>query len=235
MGTHSAGCPAPAGLRERKKAATRQAISDAATRLFMERGFDAVTMAEVAEAAEVSVKTIFNYFGSKEDLFLDRDAELRAALVGAITDRAPGVTITEGLGALLTEHRLPDGRGWTALHDPDALAGFRRFLEVWHASPALQHRVLVWGQQVQRDLEAAIAAETGRSADDEPVRTMAAMLAAAVQLRHATLSEWVLAGHPPADIERSVRAVATEAIGRVARAFPDLDLQRADVARAASG
>ena len=60
------------GLRERKKRQTRQQISDIATGLFLERGFDAVTIAEIAEAADVSVNTVYNYFPSKEDLFFDR-------------------------------------------------------------------------------------------------------------------------------------------------------------------
>ena len=58
------------GLRERKKLATRRAISDIATGLFMERGFDNVTVAEVAEVANVAKMTVFNYFPRKEDLFL---------------------------------------------------------------------------------------------------------------------------------------------------------------------
>ncbi len=222
-------CRVP-GLRERKKALTRQAISDVATRLFLERGFEAVTMAEVADAAGVSVKTIFNYFGSKEDLFLDRDVELRRAIVGAITDRPPGTTMTGALAELLTEHRIPDGRGWQGLHDPRTYAMFRRFLEVWHESPSLRARHLVWNERLQEDLREALAAETGMPADAEPVRAMAAMLAAAVALRHATLAEWVLAGRPPRDVERGVRAVAREAMDRVARAFPDLDLRRRDAA-----
>lgn len=235
MGTSSGDQCAFRGLRERKKAQTRQTISDVATRLFMERGFDAVTLAEVADAAGVSVKTIFNYFGSKEDLYLDRDAELRAHLLSAVVDRPPGVTITEALGDLLAEHRIPDGCGWDSLYDPGARAGFRRFLEVWHESPALQARLLVWGRRLQDDLREALAAETGRPAGDEAIRAMAAMLAAAVQLRHATLAEWVLAGHPPEDVERGVRAVAREAVGRVARAFPDLDVPRAAARGAAAG
>lgn len=60
------------GLRERKKRQTRQYISDVATGLFLERGFEAVTVAEVADAANVSVNTVYNYFPAKEDLFLDR-------------------------------------------------------------------------------------------------------------------------------------------------------------------
>lgn len=74
------------GLRERKKRETRAAISHVATRLFYERGFDAVTVDEVARAAGVSKMTVFNYFARKEDLMLDREAEglalLRAALAG---------------------------------------------------------------------------------------------------------------------------------------------------------
>lgn len=60
------------GLRERKKRETRQRISDIATGLFLERGFMDVTIADVAEAADVSVNTVYNYFATKEDLFLDR-------------------------------------------------------------------------------------------------------------------------------------------------------------------
>ncbi len=82
----------------------------------------------------------------------------------------------------------------------------------------------------------ASRAEAGRPPEDEAVRAMAAMLAAAVQLRHATLAEWVLADRAPADVERGVRAVAEEAIARVARAFPDLDVPRAaPAAEAAAG
>src|SRR3954462_11582533 len=58
------------GLRERKKRQTRQYISDVATGLFLERGFDAVTVAEIADAADVSVNTVYNYFPAKEGLFL---------------------------------------------------------------------------------------------------------------------------------------------------------------------
>src|ERR1700761_7333903 len=74
------------GLRERKKRETRQHISDVATRLFIARGFEEVTVDEVAVAAGVSKMTVFNYFPRKEDLFFDRsdDAQelLRAALAG---------------------------------------------------------------------------------------------------------------------------------------------------------
>jgi AcrR family transcriptional regulator len=83
------------GLRERKKRQTREAIAQTAMKLFAARGFDAVTVADVARAADVSEKTVFNYFPAKEDLVLHGGEERRAALVDAIRTRPPGASIVE--------------------------------------------------------------------------------------------------------------------------------------------
>src|SRR4051794_3589293 len=83
------------GLRASKKRRTREAIAAAALRLFTERGFDAVTVAEVAAAADVSEKTVFNYFPAKEDLLFERGEERRAALVEAIRSRPAGTSVVE--------------------------------------------------------------------------------------------------------------------------------------------
>src|SRR6058998_2688919 len=88
------------GLREFKKQRTRQAIADAAMRLFVERGFDHVTVAEVAEAAGVSDKTVFNYFPTKEDLFYDEVPAREEALRQAIRGRRPGESILAALRRL---------------------------------------------------------------------------------------------------------------------------------------
>lgn len=80
-------------LRERKKLRTRQAISDAATALFAERGFDEVTIEDVAAAAEVSKKTVFNYFACKEDLLFDEADAAEARLVAAVRGRDPGESV----------------------------------------------------------------------------------------------------------------------------------------------
>jgi AcrR family transcriptional regulator len=85
------------GLRETKKLATRQEIADTAMRLFVERGFDRVTVSEVAAAAGVSEKTIYNYFPTKEDLFFDEVPRREAAIVAAIRGRAPGESIIAAL------------------------------------------------------------------------------------------------------------------------------------------
>jgi AcrR family transcriptional regulator len=218
--------PVPAGRRERKKALTRQAISDIATEMFMARGFDDVTVAEIAEAADVSVKTVFNHFGSKEELFLDREAEIFAAITGAIADRAEGRSITEALAAQLADHRVPAGGGWGALYDPEGAALFRRFLRTWQESSSLQARYRLSNERLAGELRAALAADAGLPDDDVRVRVMAAMVVGVIHLRYETVSAAVCAEVPAAEVERRVRAVVAEGMPRVARAFPDLDRRR---------
>ena len=83
------------GLRERKKRQTRETIAQAAMGLFLARGFDEVTVADVAGAADVSEKTVFNYFPAKEDLVLHGGEERRAVLIEAIRARPAGTSIVE--------------------------------------------------------------------------------------------------------------------------------------------
>jgi AcrR family transcriptional regulator len=77
------------GLRERKKRETRQQISDVASAMFAQRGFDAVTISQVAQAAGVAKMTVTNYFPRKEDLVFDRAGAVVASLAAAVTARAP--------------------------------------------------------------------------------------------------------------------------------------------------
>src|SRR5919199_3345716 len=83
------------GLRERKKRAAQQAIAATARRLFAERGFDDVTVAEVAAAADVSEKTVFNYFPTKEDLAFAGREEGVAMFVAALAERPPGTSVLD--------------------------------------------------------------------------------------------------------------------------------------------
>ena len=78
------------GLRERKKLRTRQLITETAARLFVERGFDAVSVASVARAAEVSEATVFNYFPTKEDLVFQGMEAFETELLNAVRDRPAG-------------------------------------------------------------------------------------------------------------------------------------------------
>jgi AcrR family transcriptional regulator len=94
----------PSDRRSRKRLATRQGISDAATRLFMERGFDHVTVDEIAEAADVGRMTVFNHFPRKEDMFFDRDEEGREILREALRQCDLSIAPTETYRLLA--HRL---------------------------------------------------------------------------------------------------------------------------------
>lgn len=87
------------GRRERKKAATRAAILDAATALFLERGFDEVSVREIADQADVSPKTVFTHFPQKEALVFGDEDERHERLVAAVRDRPPGSSISDALKA----------------------------------------------------------------------------------------------------------------------------------------
>src|SRR3954469_12316534 len=89
------------GLRERKKLRTRQLIAETARRPFAERGFDRVTVAEIAREAEVAQATVFNYFPTKEDLFYSRLEAFEEGLLTAIRERPPGQGVLAAFGAFL--------------------------------------------------------------------------------------------------------------------------------------
>src|SRR5947208_785770 len=144
------------GLRERKKQQTREQIADTARRLFVERGFDQVTVAEVAREADVSEKTVFNYFPTKEDLFYWRLEEFEEELLGAIRDREPGESFLAAFGRFVLQQR-----GMLAADDPDTieyLAGITRLIS---ESPALLAREAQVFDRYTSSLASLMAAETG--------------------------------------------------------------------------
>lgn len=151
-------------LRERKKLRTRQRISGEATLLFIRRGFDQVTVAEVARAAEVSTMTVFNYFPRKEDLFLDRIPEARELIVRAVrergTEESPLAALRRLVLALLAERHPLGGVG----------EGFEHFWRTVLDSPALRAR----GREAVEEMEgvlAALLAEAAGATRSGPVMT----------------------------------------------------------------
>jgi AcrR family transcriptional regulator len=214
----------PQGLRESKKARTRLAISDIATQLFADRGFEHVTVAEIAAAADVSVKTVFNYFATKEDLFFDRAAELVRILEQTITERPAGTTIGEAFHHLFADNQMPfPDTGWRRLRDPAHYENLRRYLATEEASPPLRARRLVIGDAWCEPLAVAIAANLGRPANDTAVAAFAAMILAAMNQRQRVVSAAMLAHLSPRVVERRVRAAVDEAFARIALAFADVD------------
>jgi AcrR family transcriptional regulator len=100
---------AEAGLRERSKARRRAAIIRAAFELFAERGYDATTVADIAEAAEVAPRTVSMYFPAKQDIAMSRLGDGVASLTAAIQDRQPGETVHEVFGRWLLASQTEPG------------------------------------------------------------------------------------------------------------------------------
>jgi AcrR family transcriptional regulator len=204
-------------LRESNKARTRLAISDEATRLFVTRGFENVTVAEIAEAAHVSVKTVFNYFSSKEDLFFDRADDVRDALLDEIRERPAGVGALEALHRVLADRRVPfDTDGWRSLRDPVRYEQFRSFLAAEEASPALRARRLAIGEQWTASFEAVLAEEL----IEREAKVLAAFVTGIIALRAREMSAAMLEGVSARTVERRVRAVVDEGFARLSQAFP---------------
>jgi AcrR family transcriptional regulator len=159
----------PPGLRDSKKAATRQAISDVATRLFVERGFENVSIDEIARAAAVARKTVFNYFPRKEDLVFDREEESRELVRQALAARGgkPPVRAFQDLMRTLLEARHPVFRI------------NRRPIRFWRTvadSPALVTHARRLQGTLADDLAAMLSDAVGRPTHDPDARLAAAML-----------------------------------------------------------
>jgi AcrR family transcriptional regulator len=153
-------------LREDKKRQMRQQLSDTATRMFLEHGFDGVRVAEVARACGVSEKTVFNYFPTKEALLLDRLEGTTDALTSGLS--SPGVSPVDAALRLL-DAELAGFAG-----NP---AGYRRFGELLDAAPSLRAYRSDMMDRFVAVAAAALASRDGLSPDDpEPQITAAALL-----------------------------------------------------------
>ncbi|MEU6991954.1 TetR/AcrR family transcriptional regulator [Streptomyces sp. NPDC046465] len=172
------------GLRERKKRQTKQRISDIATGLFLERGFVTVTVAEVADAADVSVNTVYNYFPAKEDLFLDRGGDIVDRLSRHVRGRRDGESAAD---AVLRELRA----------DVEAVSptvglfpGWADFMKVITEAHALRSRLWAIQQEALDRLTETLAEETGAggAAGSDP---LPGLVAGQLSWVHSTLMAWI--------------------------------------------
>lgn len=198
------------GLREQKKRETRQAISDHATQLFLERGFDRTTIADIAAAARVAKMTVTNYFPRKEDLALDHHETFVAGLAETVAGRSPGES---ALGAVRRAYL-------SAVERRDPVIGFtgRDFARMIADSPTLVARLRDLHDQREAALADRLAAEPAGSpappaAQDHQLtaRAVAAQLAAADRLLFRELQSRTLAG----DSDDTIAAALTEAARHV--------------------
>lgn len=192
------------GLRERKKRLTRRRIVDVALGLFVERGFDQVTIAEVAEKAEVSVNTVYNYFAVKEDLVLPPDEASPDRLADIVRGRAEGESAAVAvLGRLREEVRRRDRTiGLTA--------GFGRVLAMMLAVPTLAARLEDVSGQMVRNLADLLAEETGATEDDPVPRLVAGQIGWFHGVVFGEIGKRTVAGEDPDSIAAIALALLDE-------------------------
>jgi AcrR family transcriptional regulator len=212
------------GLRERKKQRTRAQIADAARRLFAERGFEQVTVTEVAREAEVAPATVFNYFPTKEDLFYSRLEAFEERLLTAIRERRPGQSILAAFGAFLL-----DQRGVLAMNAPggdrEATSQVQTITRVITESPALLARERQVFDQYEQHLAELIARDTGAEPGDATCRAVANALLGLHRALIDHVRVLALAGASAARIRRSVRSEGERAIARLERGLGDFGVR----------
>jgi len=153
------------GRRERKNLQTRAALADAALALFLRKGYDAVSVKEIADAVDISVPTVFNHVpDGKEALIFDDGSERRESLLAAVRERKPRQSVMAALREFMS------GRG-PFVAEPTA--EFRRRTELIMNTPALRRYSRTLWIRCEEPLAEAIADEMGRSADDLTARAVA--------------------------------------------------------------
>ncbi|MFZ6875891.1 TetR/AcrR family transcriptional regulator [Undibacterium sp. Di27W] len=170
----------PTDLRTRKRLAMRQGISDAATRLFQERGFDHVTVDEIAAAADVGRMTVFNHFPRKEDMFFDRDEEAREMLRASLRQRDPAISPIETLRLLahkLVAEESPYVRFASAARGYIS-PGSQGFIETIEGSASLKARARAIRDEITQVVAEAMAASVRREAGDTDAALAAGLLLA---------------------------------------------------------
>ena len=203
--------------RARKRLVTRQAISDAATQLFMEHGFDQVTVDQIAEAADVGRMTVFNYFPRKEDMFFDREGEVRDMVAAALSGRDEGASPITAL-RLLAHDCVRERNALLPLFGETL-----HFVATALASEALKARARQMCSEFTRVLAGMLADAVGAPADDPDAHLVAGLLVAAWSVASAEgYAELVRHGDEVAAGRTFLRLIdrGSEAVAAAAAATP---------------
>ena len=195
------------GLRERKRRLTRHLISDAATAMFASRGFDAVKVSEIADRVNVSMKTLYNYFPTKESMVLDDADELIEGLATALRDRQAGMSITVAFVGALEANT----DGFDLLDDELAAHVATTFAEMVRQTPTLHAYWLELQDRIARVAAEQLALQAGTEpADPEPA-----------------IAGWALAGLVQVDMDSRVRHIRAGRRGAQLRDAVAGDVRRA--------
>ena len=207
------------GLRERKKQRTRELIADTARELFLERGFDGVTVAEIAREADVDTKTVYNYFPSKPELFYHRLEEFEQAMIDAVRDREAGRSILAAFGRFVLDQQV-------VLRQADASDRLRAITRTIVESPTL----LAHEQQVFARFTASLAEAIAAEAGAHPLDVTPWVVANALIGVHRSLIDYVrretLAGTPNRKLARDVRAQAKQALAALESGLADYGIKK---------
>ncbi|WP_051366515.1 TetR/AcrR family transcriptional regulator [Hamadaea tsunoensis] len=205
------------GLRERKKQQTRQLILDTAARLFTERGFDGVSVAEIARATQLSEVTVFNYFPAKEDLVFGRMEFFEERLVAAVEQRAAGESAVAAFGRAV----IAGADQLVARVDMIAKAA-----TLIRSSPALQAREREVTERYTKRLTEVLAAGTGGGGDDMEARVVAGALMAVHRGLLEYVRDAVLAGRRGKRLAQDATAQAGRALARLESGLADYPANR---------
>ncbi|WP_030243582.1 TetR family transcriptional regulator [Streptomyces sp. NRRL S-350] len=198
------------GLRELKKQQTRDLLADTAMGLFAERGFDQVTVVEVARAAGVSPNTVFNYFPTKEDLFFDRQDAVVAHLAEVVRRRPAGSSAVDAVRLDLLA-AVAEGEPTVGLNP--RMAAFWRVVA---DSSALRARLLELGERAEAALAAVLAEETGAAPDDPLPHVVAGAVAGAHRAVLGEIRRAVVAGEPAEAVRARIETAVYRAFGLLA-------------------
>jgi len=196
---------AAGGLRERKKRLMRQQLSDTATQMFLERGFDSVRVTDIAAACGVSEKTVFNYFPTKESLILDR---LEATMTSLRTGLAePGVAPVQAALRIL-DRELSAMTSWLAAQDDSAqaAAAVQRFGTLIQATPSLRAYQSDMMDQFTTVAAAILAERAGMSPDDPEPQIAATALLGLWRIQFQGLAKYLDGTRTPARVHEAVTA-----------------------------
>jgi AcrR family transcriptional regulator len=203
------------GLRERKKRQMRQQLTDTATEMVVERGFDAVRVVEVAEACGVSEKTVFNYFPTKEALILDHPDITMAALRTTLAD--PDLTPIEAVLSVLAGE-LEAFTSWLA-QQPDPVetsVKVRRFNTVIETTPSLRAYQRDMVDQLVAAAAEVLADRVGMSADEPEPQIVATALLGLWRIQFASMARHVDGVQAPDEVGRAVTADVNSAARLIA-------------------
>ncbi|MFD6549323.1 TetR/AcrR family transcriptional regulator [Streptomyces sp. NPDC058398] len=204
------------GLRERKRRRMYQSVSDTAIGLFLEKGFDAVSVAEVAAASEISKPTLFRYFPSKEDLVLHRFADHETEAARVVEEgRAAGRSAIDAL----REHFLDGLRGEdpvTGLNEHPGVLAYHRLL---YGTPSLVARMYGYLERSEAALADALAEPLGTGLD---ARLAAGQITAVRRILAEENLRRIAAGERVAAVRPDAVAAAERAFAQMAAGFPGL-------------